>query len=94
MLPLGDILSCLVLTAAPTVIAEIVFREKGAAEKCIAQYNGQRADGELMCCMKREGVVLMEVRSYTTGYLQSRCTRGTHPGAEERRSVCGARGGR
>ena len=48
MLPLGEILSCLVLTAAPVVIAEIVFKDKESAEKCIAQYNGQRADGRVL----------------------------------------------
>jgi hypothetical protein len=44
--PLGKILSCIILTAAPTVIAEIVFERKEAGEKCIQTYNGQKADGE------------------------------------------------
>jgi hypothetical protein len=44
--PLGKILSCIILTVAPTVIAEIVFERREAGEKCIATYNGQKADGE------------------------------------------------
>jgi hypothetical protein len=52
MEPLGKILSCIILTAMPTVISEIVFQKKEAAEKCIAQYNGQRADGEPFPCTR------------------------------------------
>jgi len=46
MAPIGKILSCIILTATPTVISEIVFEKKEAAEMCINQYNGQKADGE------------------------------------------------
>jgi hypothetical protein len=45
--PLGKITSCIILTTAPTVIAEVVFERKEAGEKCIQQYNGQKADGKL-----------------------------------------------
>lgn len=45
MLPLGKILSCIILAANPTVICEIVFEKKEAADQCISQYNNQLADG-------------------------------------------------
>ena len=45
MAPIGNILSCIVLTSNPSVISEIVFEKREAAEACIRQYNGQRADG-------------------------------------------------
>lgn len=47
MLPLGKILSCIILSANPTVICEIVFEKKEAADQCILQYNNQLADGKL-----------------------------------------------
>lgn len=47
MLPLGKILSCIILAANPTVICEIVFEKKEAADQCILQYNNQLADGTL-----------------------------------------------
>lgn len=47
MLPLGKILSCIILAANPTVICEIVFEKKEAADQCISQYNNQLADGTL-----------------------------------------------
>lgn len=47
MLPLGKIISCIILTATPTVMAEIVFEKKDAVERCIEQYNNQIADGQL-----------------------------------------------
>jgi hypothetical protein len=45
MQSLGKILSCIILTAQPTVICEVVFETKTAAENCVAQYNEQVADG-------------------------------------------------
>ncbi|KAH0615100.1 uncharacterized protein H6S33_000736 [Morchella sextelata] len=48
MLPLGKILSCIILSANPTVICEIVFEKKEAADQCILQYNNQLADGRLL----------------------------------------------
>jgi len=45
MQPLGKILSCIILIVTPSVIAEIVFETKQAGDKCIQQYNGQKADG-------------------------------------------------
>ncbi|KAA8909104.1 hypothetical protein FN846DRAFT_943483 [Sphaerosporella brunnea] len=46
--PLGKITSCIILTATPTVIAEIVFERKEAGEKCIQMYNGEKADGRTL----------------------------------------------
>lgn len=48
MKSIGKILSCIILTAVPTVISEIVFEDRESAEKCVKQYNGQRADGRLL----------------------------------------------
>ena len=45
MASIGKILSCIILTASPSVISEIVFEKRDAAAACIRQYNGQRADG-------------------------------------------------
>lgn len=45
MVPLGKILSCIVLSASPWVTCEIVFETKQAAENCLAQYHNQLADG-------------------------------------------------
>ena len=45
MQPVGKIISCIILTAVPNIIAEIVFENKKAAEKCIRQYHGKEADG-------------------------------------------------
>ncbi|KAI5782713.1 hypothetical protein EDC01DRAFT_664605 [Geopyxis carbonaria] len=55
MMPLGKILSCIILTAVPTVICEIVFEKKDSAEKCIDQYNGQRADGRVLHMFFKNG---------------------------------------
>ena len=38
----GEMLSCVIITSNPTVIAEMVFAEKGAAEKLIGALNNQR----------------------------------------------------
>lgn len=47
LLPLGKISSCIILSASPTVMAEIVFEKKESADKCVNQYNNQIADGGL-----------------------------------------------
>ncbi|KAI9805537.1 MAG: hypothetical protein M1825_000788 [Sarcosagium campestre] len=44
----GEIVSCRLTTADPTVIAEIVFAERQGAERVIATFNNQRADGRLL----------------------------------------------
>lgn len=46
MQPLGKIASCIILTANPTVMAEIVFEKKDAADQCIERYNNKIADGQ------------------------------------------------
>lgn len=38
----GEILSCRLISAHPTVIAEIIFSEKAGAENVIATFNNQR----------------------------------------------------
>ncbi|KAI5794328.1 hypothetical protein DFH27DRAFT_129988 [Peziza echinospora] len=55
MLSLGKIVSCIILSANPTVMAEIVFEKKDAAERCIAQYNNQLADGRLLHLVLHDG---------------------------------------
>ncbi|KAL7268836.1 hypothetical protein RUND412_008526 [Rhizina undulata] len=44
----GKILSCILLSAQPTVICELVFEKKDAAERCIQQFNNQVADGRIL----------------------------------------------
>ena len=38
----GEMISCVLITSNPTVIAEMVFAEKGAAEKLIDALNNQK----------------------------------------------------
>ncbi|KAF8466413.1 hypothetical protein BDZ91DRAFT_725363 [Kalaharituber pfeilii] len=45
MQPLGKIVSCIMLAASPTAMAEIVFEKKESADACVSQYNNQIADG-------------------------------------------------
>lgn len=43
MIPrVGDVQSCRIITASPTVIAEIVFSEKHSAENVIQTFNNQK----------------------------------------------------
>ncbi|KAL2834253.1 hypothetical protein BDW59DRAFT_45430 [Aspergillus cavernicola] len=44
----GQIISCWVTSQQPTVTAEITFAEKPAAEKAIANFHNQRADGRVL----------------------------------------------
>ncbi|KAL4880744.1 hypothetical protein BJY04DRAFT_190739 [Aspergillus karnatakaensis] len=44
----GKILTCWVTSHNPTVTAEITFAEKTAAEKAVANFHNQRADGRLL----------------------------------------------
>ena len=38
----GEIQSCRIITASPTVIVEMVFADKGSAEAVIAKFNNQK----------------------------------------------------
>ena len=43
MVPLGgEMQSCRIISAAPTVVAEMVFTDKGGAENVIATFNNQK----------------------------------------------------
>ncbi|KAI9375334.1 DUF185-domain-containing protein [Aspergillus egyptiacus] len=44
----GQIMSCWVTSQQPTVTAEITYAEKPAAEKAIANFHNQRADGRIL----------------------------------------------
>ncbi|KAL4807248.1 hypothetical protein BDV18DRAFT_137198 [Aspergillus unguis] len=44
----GRIVSCWVTSQKPTVTAEITFAETSAAEKAVANFHNQRADGRLL----------------------------------------------
>ncbi|KAI9846785.1 MAG: hypothetical protein M1837_003634 [Sclerophora amabilis] len=48
--------SCRLISAHPTVIAEIVFPVKAEAEKIIATFNNQKADGRLLHVYMKNGV--------------------------------------
>jgi len=48
MIPIGgEMLSCKILTASPTVIVEMVFIEKAGAENVIATFNNQKVCREV-----------------------------------------------
>ncbi|KAI9719687.1 MAG: hypothetical protein M1828_006120 [Chrysothrix sp. TS-e1954] len=56
MLPVGGkIESCRLITANPTVMAEIVFTEREGAENVVAMYNNQKADGKLLYVYLKPG---------------------------------------
>ncbi|GAQ06747.1 hypothetical protein ALT_4068 [Aspergillus lentulus] len=44
----GQILSCWITSQHPTVTAEITFADKWAAEKAIANFHNQKADGRIL----------------------------------------------
>ncbi|KZF22760.1 hypothetical protein L228DRAFT_247141 [Xylona heveae TC161] len=46
---------CRIMTARPTVMAELVFNDKGDAENVIAQLNGQKADGRILHVYMKDG---------------------------------------
>ncbi|KAH0542182.1 hypothetical protein FGG08_003403 [Glutinoglossum americanum] len=50
-----DIISCIILSAAPTVIAEIVFQQKSSAEIVIDTFNNQLADGRTLHVYMKQG---------------------------------------
>ncbi|KAI9820240.1 MAG: hypothetical protein M1827_005862 [Pycnora praestabilis] len=56
LLPIGgEMTSCRIIVAQPTVIAEIVFVEKEGAENVIAMLNNQKADGRLLNVYMKQG---------------------------------------
>ena len=54
MAKVGKVLSCLILTIAPSVIAEIVFEKKEEGDRCIRQYDGQKADGRVLAVFYKD----------------------------------------
>jgi len=56
MEPVGGVMQgCRILTASPTVEAEMVFVEKSGAEIVIATFNNQKADGRLLHVYMKNG---------------------------------------
>lgn len=55
LMGLGKINSCIILSANPTVLAEIVFDKKEAADACVAKYNNQIADGRRIHLFLHDG---------------------------------------
>ncbi|KAI9872604.1 MAG: hypothetical protein M1830_001421 [Pleopsidium flavum] len=51
----GEIISCKVITSSPTVIAEMVFTDKGGAENVIATFNNEKADGRVLHIYMKQG---------------------------------------
>lgn len=51
----GEMVSCKVVMASPTVIAEMVFVEKTGAECVIATFNNQKADGRILHIYAKTG---------------------------------------
>jgi hypothetical protein len=49
MIPVGgEMLSCKILTASPTVIAEMVFTDKAGADNVISTFNNQKVSQEII----------------------------------------------
>ncbi|KAF2788485.1 hypothetical protein K505DRAFT_366440 [Melanomma pulvis-pyrius CBS 109.77] len=48
MAPYGEILSCKLMSATPTVVIEIVFNSRESADTVIATFNNQKADGRVL----------------------------------------------
>ncbi|KAI9758868.1 MAG: hypothetical protein M4579_002751 [Chaenotheca gracillima] len=51
----GEITSCKLMSARPTVIAEIVFPEKAAADNIVSTFNNQKADGRVLHVYMKQG---------------------------------------
>jgi hypothetical protein len=51
----GELVSCRLVTARPTVIAEMEFLDKAGAENVIAMFNGKKADGRTLYVHMKEG---------------------------------------
>ncbi|KAI9764709.1 MAG: hypothetical protein M1840_008101 [Geoglossum simile] len=62
-----DIISCIILTASPTVIAEIVFQQKSSAETIIATFNNQLADGRTLHVYMKNGPPTIRAKPTPTG---------------------------
>ncbi|KAI9867076.1 MAG: hypothetical protein M1813_000474 [Trichoglossum hirsutum] len=62
-----DIISCIVLSAAPTVIAEIVFQQRNSAETVIATFNNQLADGRTLHVHLKNGPPTIRPKPTPTG---------------------------
>ncbi|KAH7045946.1 hypothetical protein B0J12DRAFT_576689, partial [Macrophomina phaseolina] len=51
----GEMLSCRLTSAHPTVIAEMQFVEKSGADNVITMFNNRKADGRLLYVFMKEG---------------------------------------
>ncbi|KAI9659938.1 MAG: hypothetical protein M1821_001290 [Bathelium mastoideum] len=51
----GEMLSCRLISASPTVMAEMQFTDKDGAERVISTFNNQRADGRLLHVYMKAG---------------------------------------
>ncbi|KAH0558748.1 hypothetical protein GP486_004610 [Trichoglossum hirsutum] len=62
-----DIITCVVLSAAPTVIAEIVFRQRTSADTVITTFNNQLADGRTLHVYLKNGPPTVRPKPTPTG---------------------------
>jgi len=51
----GEMQSCRIVSASPTVIAEMTFTDKNGAENVVATFNNQKADGRLLYIYMKQG---------------------------------------
>ncbi|KAF2843392.1 hypothetical protein M501DRAFT_966794 [Patellaria atrata CBS 101060] len=51
----GELISCRLISSAPTVIAELAFARKSGAEKVVDRFNNKRADGRLLYVYMKDG---------------------------------------
>ncbi|KAF2761400.1 hypothetical protein EJ05DRAFT_473901 [Pseudovirgaria hyperparasitica] len=56
MSPFGDLKSCRLISAVPTVIAELAFSERSAAQNVIDYFNNKKADGRLLYVFLKDSV--------------------------------------
>ncbi|KAK7538265.1 uncharacterized protein J3D65DRAFT_694440 [Phyllosticta citribraziliensis] len=96
----GEMVSCKLTSARPTVIAEMQFAERAGAENVIATFNNRKADGRLLYVYMKDDTPItqsaprklyepadeaMEVDNEPGNYRQSRSTRRAEPDYQDGR---------
>ncbi|KAG9900491.1 hypothetical protein KCU94_g8476, partial [Aureobasidium melanogenum] len=67
----GEMSGCKLVSASPTVIAEMLFLDKAGADNVINMFNGKKADGRILYVYLKEGGPSQSVRSSATPRVAS-----------------------
>ncbi|KAH0341850.1 hypothetical protein KCU81_g6007, partial [Aureobasidium melanogenum] len=67
----GEMSGCKLVSASPTVIAEMLFLDKAGADNVINMFNGKKADGRILCVYLKEGGPSQSLRSSATPRVAS-----------------------